>query len=280
VGFNLLSKIGAVLAVVGILGYVIIFPSVIAKDGQDFKDQFSVDANGVETFGDYNSGDLVTIVDKISRIQYNNDKTSVWVESIGKSDTDLRFIFNKNLMDDFGVGSNVVITFEVGNSGQSESVINEDISTRPSTMYDYIFIILTVTGFGLVVFGFVRSAKQRLSPVATQDDWGLPAPPPPAMAPAPVAPPAVPPQPQYPPSMAAIPQTDSGSTSSDYSQMNPDITGMSFSAVQPASMTITVPPGVVPGQVLTVTMPSGQVVNVQVPPGCVPGSQFTISVTQ
>jgi hypothetical protein len=276
VGFNLLSKIGAVLAVVGILGYAIIFPSVIAKDGQDFEDQFSVDANGVETFGDYNSGDLVTIVDKISRMQYDNDKTSVWVESIGKSDTDLRFIFNKNLMSDFGVGSNIVITFEVGNSGQSESVINEDISTRPSTMYDYIFIILTAAGFGLVVFGFVRSAKQRLSPVATQDDWGSPAPP--AMAPAPVAPPAVPPQPQYPPSMAAIPQT--GYASSDSSQMNSDVTGMSFSAVQPASMTITVPPGVVPGQVLTVTMPSGQVVNVQVPPGCAPGSQFTISVTQ
>ncbi len=263
-GFNLLSKIGAVLAVVGILGYVIIFPSVIAKDGQDFKDQFSVDANGVETFGDYNSGDLVTIVDKISRIQYNNDKTSVWVESIGKSDTDLRFIFNKNLMDDFGVGSNVVITFEVGNSGQSESVINEDISTRPSTMYDYIFIILTAAGFGLVVFGFVRSRQQPVAP--PQDDWGLPAAPPPAMAPAPVAPapPAVPP-PQVP---------------SSNSQINPDVTGMSFSAVQPASMTITVPPGVVPGQVLTVTMPSGQVVNVQVPPGCAPGSQFTISVTQ
>ena len=51
-------------------------------------------------------------------------------------------------------------------------------------------------------------------------------------------------------------------------------------AAAPTSMTITVPPGVVSGQVLTVTMPNGQVVNVQVPPGCPPGSQFTISVTQ
>ena len=48
----------------------------------------------------------------------------------------------------------------------------------------------------------------------------------------------------------------------------------------PSTMTITVPPGVVPGQVLTVTMPSGQVVNVQVPSGSTPGSQFTITVQQ
>ena len=258
--FTLLSKIGAVLAVIGVIGYFVIFPSVIAKDGQDFVDQFSVDANGVETFGDYDSGDTVTIVDTISRMQYDDGKTSVWLESIGKSDSDvIYFIFSKNLMNDFGVDSMIVITFEVGTSGQSETVINEDITTRPSTMYDYIFIILTVVGVVLLVFGFVRSAKKRLSPVAPQDDWGSPAPP--AMAPAPVAPPAVPPQPQYPPSMAAIPQSQSPSSVA-------------------ASMTITVPPGVVSGQVLTVTMPSGQVVNVQVPPGCAPGSQFTISVTQ
>ena len=263
--FSIFSKIGAVLAVLGLIGYVIIFPSVLAKNGQDFADQLTVDANGVENFGDYDTGDSVTIVDTISRMQYDDGKTSIWLESIGKSDKDLRFIFSQNLMNDFGVGSNVVITFEVSTSGQSETVVNEEINTRPSTMYDYIFILLTVAGIGLVIFGFVRGASKKIRPNVVEDDWGAPAPPamapaPPAMAP---APPGFPSQPQNPPSMTAIPEAPAAPP-----------------PAAPTSMTITVPPGVVSGQVLTVTMPNGQVVNVQVPPGCAPGSQFTISVTQ
>ena len=93
-----------------------------------------------------------------------------------------------------------------------------------------------------------------------QDDWGFPsqntAQPPvaaPPMAPGPSQP-AAPPLTQPP---AAAPQVPTN---------------------EPTSMTITVPPGVVSGQVLTVGLPDGRTVNVQVPVGCNAGSQFTITV--
>ncbi len=260
--FHLVSKIGVALVVLGILGYMVIFPSFLAIDGKAFSDQLAVDANGIETFGDYDSGDTVLIIDTISRMQFEAGQTFVWVESIGKTDSDVRFIFSQDLTDDFGVGSKVVITFEVENSGQSESVANEEISARPSTMYDYIFILLSVGGLGLFGYGFRLGSKQPIS----QDEWGAPVAAPAPLAPPPVAPPPpmAPPQPQAPTSIAAIPEAPAAP---------PPVAA-------PSSMTITVPPGVLPGQVLTVTMPNGQVVNVQVPPGSVPGSQFTISVTQ
>ncbi len=263
--FNLLSKIGAVLAVLGVIGYVIIFPSFMAKDGQDFAMQHSIDANGDENFSDYDSGDKVIIVDKVIRMQYSFDEegaTSIWVESIGKGNNDIRFVCDSNYMNDFGIGDSIVLKLEIVDEGGSEGFLCE-ASGRLSTTTEYAFVGLILLGTGMLVFGFVRARKQ---PSVAQDDWGVPAPP--AMAPAPVAPqpamvpPGLPPQSQNSPSIAAIPGAPPPPP------------------VAPTSMTITVPPGVVSGQVLTVTMPNGQVVNVQVPPGCAPGSQFTISVTQ
>jgi len=261
VHFNLLSKIGAVLAVLGVIGYVIIFPSFMAKDGYDFVMQHSIDANGVENFSDYDDGDKAIIVDKVIRMQYSFDEegaTSIWVESLGKGNNDIRFICNSNYMNDFGIGDSIVLKLEIVDEGQSEGFICE-ASGRLSTPVEYYSVGSIIVGIGLAIFGFVKSRQQPAS-----DDWGTPAPPamapaPPAMAP---APPGVPPPPQNPPSMAAIPGAPPPPPAA------------------PTSMTITVPPGVVPGQVLTVTMPNGQVVNVQVPPGCASGSQFTISVTQ
>ena len=261
---NTFIAVGVVFAVVGLLGLTYIFPKMMCISGQDFAEQVTVDANGVENFGDYGDGDSVTMVDTISRIEYDGGKTSVWLESIGKSNNDVRFIFSQNLMNDFGVGSNVVITFEVSISGQSETVVNEEISTRPSTTNEYIFIILILGGIGSICYGsytsFIGNDDNEDVP---QDDWGFPAQtpaqppvasppmaaPPVQQAPVPVAPPTSAP-PAAPPPMAN----------------------------EPTSMTITVPPGVVSGQVLTVTLPDGRSVNVQVPVGCNAGSQFTITV--
>ena len=264
-GFNLLSKVGAVLAVIGVIGFVLFGTGAVTAfsiKGQDFVSQASTDANGDQTFADFKSGDEVIIVDTMAHMEYDadEDKTRFWLDSV--KDGRIYFECDSNI-EKYRDNQPITLKLEIVSEGQGEKYLCE-ASGRLSTTIEYVFVGLTVAGIGLLVFGFVRSRRQSSAPL---DDWGLPAPP--AMASAPVAPPAMAP-PAVPP-----PQVPSSN-----SQINPDVTGMSFSAVQPASMTITVPPGVVPGQVLTVTMPSGQVVNVQVPPGCAPGSQFTISVTQ
>ena len=257
---NTFIAVGAVFAVVGLLGLTYIFPKMMCITGQDFVDQLTVDANDIENFGDYEAGDSVTIVDTISRIQYNEGATSVWLESIGKSDNDVRFIFSQNLMNDFGVGSNVVITFEVSTSGQSETVVNEEISTRPSTTNEYIFIILILGGISSICYGSYTSfIGNDDSEDVPQDDWGFP-------AQAPAQPPMAAPPMAVPP-MATPPV-----------QQPPSPVAPSMPSNEPTSMTITVPPGVVSGQVLTVTLPDGRSVNVQVPVGCHAGSQFTITV--
>ena len=253
--FNIFIKIGAFLAVLGILGYAIFFPFTTIE-GEEFM-KYEKDANtGAEDFTNFDVGDKVTVYDTIVRMQYGFDadtSTSIWVESLGKTDQSLRFVCDSDYMNDFGIGDQVVLKLEIVNNGQSEGFICE-AGGRLSTPFEYASIGSIIVGIGLVIFGFVGGVSKKIRPNVVEDDWGAPAPP--AMAP---APPAMAPAP---PAMAPAPPA------------------MAPPPAAPASMTITVPPGVVSGQVLTVTMPNGQVVNVQVPPGCAPGSQFTISVTQ
>ena len=257
---NTFIAVGVVFAVIGLLGVTYIFPKMMCTSGQEFAEQLSVDANGVESFGDYDVGDSVTMVDAISRMEYDQGKTSVWLESIGKSDKDLRFIFSQDLMGDFGVGSNVLITFEVSSSGQSETVINEEISGRYSTTNEYIFLALIVGGFGSIIYGGYTTFIGKDDD--SQDDWGFPAQAP--TQPSVAAPPMT--APHTPQAPAAAPAA------------TPPAAAPLAPTNEPTSMTITVPSGVVPGQVLTVGLPDGRSVNVQVPPGCTAGSQFTITV--
>ena len=264
--------IGVVLAIVGILGYVLFGAgavTVLSMKGQDFVSQASTDANGIQTFENFDSGNTVIIVDEVVRMQHDHDKvgtTSVWVDSIGKQDDDIRFVCGQDYRSDFDIGSKVVITLEITQDGQSEEFTCDIVKSgggRLSTTTEYILVGLIFVGVGIMVSGFYFSRGSKRQPAA-QDDWGFDKPA------APMAPPMAPPQAMMPPSEAAIPQP------APVSPPAPPLQPVSV----PSTMTITVPPGVVPGQVLTVTMPNGQVVNVEVPPGSSSGSQFTITVKQ
>ncbi|MED6306090.1 MAG: hypothetical protein VX898_04095 [Candidatus Thermoplasmatota archaeon] len=283
--------IGALLAVVGVIGLTFVFPNFMATNGQEFVDQIDI-SSGLEKYGDYTVGDEVVIVDKIARMEYNDGQTHIWLDSIGKSQNDPPFRFGSNLMSDYGVGNQIIITFEVvsdssghdvpaGYQNEGNGLSTDAINSRYSTVNEYIFIALLVAGLGIMVYGGYSSFRGgssigslRPAVMTVDDDWGLQAPPMTSAAPAPAP---APPQPMdfqssnNPLSTAAIPQPAPAS---------PPAQPIAPPVSAPATMTITVPPGVIAGQVLTVTMPNGQVVNVQVPPGCSPGSQFTITVNQ
>ena len=268
--------IGVVLAIVGVIGLTVVFPNFMATNGEDFVNQIDT-SSGLEKYQDYEVGDTVTIVDTIARMEFNDGQTQIWLDTIGKSPSDPPFRFGSNLMGDYGVGNQVIITFEVVKdsnghhtpdaSYQENGLSSDAIGSRYSTVNEYIFIALLVAGLGIMAYGGYSSFKGGSPTVmAPDDDWGFPQAPP--VAP---AAPMTPPQPQFPPSIAAMPQP---------APVSPPPQPVPQPVGAPSTMTITVPPGVVSGQVLTVTMPNGQVVNVEVPPGCSSGSQFTITVKQ
>jgi len=268
--------IGVVLAIVGVIGLTVIFPNFMATNGQDFVNQIDT-SSGLEKYQDYEVGDTVTIIDTIARMEFSDGQTQIWLDTIGKSPSDPPFRFGSDLMEDYGVGNQVIITFEVvkdsnghhtPDANYQENGLSPDaISSRYSTVNEYIFITLLVAGLGIVFYGGLSSFRVgRPTVMAPDDDWGFPQAPP--VAP---AAPMTPPQPQFPPSIAAMPQP---------APVSPPPQPVPQPVGAPSTMTITVPPGVVSGQVLTVTMPNGQVVNVEVPPGCSSGSQFTITVKQ
>ena len=270
---NKLLLVGAVFALIGVIGAGLTFSNLTAIDGQTFVDQID-SSTGIDKFQDYQVGDEVIIVDEIVRMEENEDgNTHVWLESI--ADKNIFFTFKSNIMDDYGIGSNIKITFTVvqdsvghdtpeGYQNSPPGLSPDSLNRGNPSSFFTISIAFIITGIGLVSFGFQNRGHgivTRMRRNQQPDDWGMPvAPPAPPMASMPTAPPV------GAPPMASMPTA-------------PPV-GAPPPANQPSTMTITVPPGVVPGQVLTVTMPSGQVVNVQVPSGSTPGSQFTITVQQ
>ena len=197
---------GVLLLVLGLLGEFLVFPGMLASNGSDFASQISTSGD-IDIYDEYDTGDTVIIVDTIARIQYEEGKTSVWLESIGADfEDDIRFRFEGNLLSDFGPDSSVVITFEVVQYDSSEvpegydsSDINDRalpadaVAPRYSSPPELAFGGLAVLGLLLLAFG--GYSGWRGGGDAPEDDRGAPVAPSvvvPAMAPA-AAPVVVPP---------------------------------------------------------------------------------------
>ena len=62
---NTFIAVGAVFAVIGLLGLTYIFPKMMCISGQDFVDQIDT-STGLEKYEEYAIGDTVTISDSIA----------------------------------------------------------------------------------------------------------------------------------------------------------------------------------------------------------------------
>ena len=187
---------GLLLLVLGLVGEFLVFPTMLASDGGEFEAQITT-SDEIDTYNEYDAGDTVILVDTIARIQYEDGKTSVWLESIGADfEDDIRFRFDGNLLSDFGPDSKVVITFEVVEYASNEVPEGYDVSDssdralpadavapRYSTQPELAFGGLTALGLLLLVFGGYSAWKGGDK---EEDDWGMTAPPA-----APVAAPAI-----------------------------------------------------------------------------------------
>jgi hypothetical protein len=191
---------GVLLLVLGLLGEFLIFPMMLASNGDNFADQISISGD-TEIFNDYDVSDTVIIVDTIARIQICNDnanQTCIWLKSIDPSAPMDKFRFSGDLLDDFRRNHEVVITFKVVQIGSGETAAGYETSAkalsadtivrRYSTTTELAFAGLAALGLGLVAFGGFNSWRGGGAP---EDDRGAPVAPatapmaaPPAMAPA------------------------------------------------------------------------------------------------
>ena len=174
---------GLLLLVLGLVGEFLVFPTMLASDGGEFEAQITT-SDEIDTYNEYDAGDTVILVDTIARIQYEDGKTSVWLESIGADfEDDIRFRFDGNLLSDFGPDSKVVITFEVVEYASNEVPEGYDVSDssdralpadavapRYSTQPELAFGGLTALGLLLLVFGGYSAWKGGDK---EEDDWGM-----------------------------------------------------------------------------------------------------------
>jgi len=178
---------GPALLVLGLLGLFAFYPMLMTTDGEAFGDQIVETSSKKDDFEDYDSGDTVRIFDTIARIEQNeNDQTVIWLESSGKRNGDLNFIFDADITDDYGLDSQVTLTAEVvelrgsemlkGYDTGAEALDKDAIQPRYQSGREIFFMVMMVAGLGAGIFGAVQFFRERAAGEGWEDDeeeWGM-----------------------------------------------------------------------------------------------------------
>ena len=178
---------GPVLLVLGLVGLFALYPMVMAIDGEEFEKQIVEASSDKYDFEDFDSGDTVRIVDSIARIEQNDrDQTVIWLDSSGKRDSDINFVFDGDITDDYGIDNKITITAEVvelrgsetlkGYDTGAEALDKDTIQPRYRSGWEMFFMLVTVAGLGVGIFGAVQFFRERAAEEDWEDDeeeWGM-----------------------------------------------------------------------------------------------------------
>ena len=173
--YKAMFSIGLILILVGAILFVAYWPlsSMSAAEFENIQEAYW--NSGGHNFEDYRPGDIITIKDKIVRMNDSFDSqygviTLLWFESSGKDDTDFIMTFDADLDRDYSVGDWVSISFHIEEDDRThDEVIRELNNNLPDTSnidqaisVDLVFLSLIIIGIFLVFIYiiFMRKLKE------------------------------------------------------------------------------------------------------------------------
>jgi hypothetical protein len=172
--YKAMFSIGLILILIGAILFVTYWP-ISSMSAAEFENlQVAYWDGGGHNYEDYRPRDIITIKDKIVRMEDDFDTqwgviTMLWFESTGKDDNDFVLTFDADLERDYRVGDWVSISFHVEEDERThDEVIRELNNNLPDTSnidqvfsVDLVFISLIIIGIFLVVIYIVFMRKLR-----------------------------------------------------------------------------------------------------------------------
>jgi hypothetical protein len=183
--YKAMFSIGLILILIGAILFVSYWPlsSMSAAEFENINVAYW--DSGGHNFEDYRPGDIITVKDKIVRMEDDYDSqwgviTMLWFESTGKDDNDFVMTFDADLDRDYKVGDWVSVSFHIEEDERThDEVIRELNNNLPDSSnidqavaVDLLFVALIIIGIFLVVIYLLFMSKLKEPESQSSDTKG------------------------------------------------------------------------------------------------------------